>query len=61
MLVARLLAILALIGSAVLCGAYLFTADRRYLAWLRKLLYFVLAFAGVFLALYVAERLLVVI
>jgi hypothetical protein len=59
--VARLLGIVLLIGVAVLVGAYVVTRDRRYLGWVRRLLQFALAFACAFMALYVAERLMLVI
>lgn len=61
MFVARLLGLLLLIGVAVLVGSYLVTRDHRYLAWLRRLLQFAVAFACAFMALYVAERLMLVI
>ena len=61
MFIARLLGVVLLIGVAVLIGAYLLTRDRRYLNWVRRLLQFALAFACAFMALYVAERLMLVI
>jgi hypothetical protein len=61
MFVARLLGVMLLIGLAVLAGAYVLTRDRRYLIWVRRLLQFALVFACVFMALYVAERLMLVI
>jgi len=61
MFVARLLGLMALVAFAVLGGAYLLTRDPRYLKWVRLLLQFAVAFACVFMALYVAERLILVI
>ena len=61
MFVARLLGLLLLIGLALLAGSYLVTRDRRYLRWVRRLLQFAVAFACAFMALYVAERLMLVI
>jgi hypothetical protein len=59
--VARLLGLLLLISLVVLLGAYVLTRDRRYLNWVRRLLQFAAAFACAFMALYVAERLMLII
>lgn len=60
MFIARLAGLLLLVALAVLAGAWLFTRDRRYLDWARRLLRFSVVFAMVLMALYVAERLLLV-
>ena len=54
MFVARLFGLLLLVALTVLIGAYLATRDARYLRWVRRLLQFAVAFAGIFMALYVA-------
>lgn len=61
MLVARLIGVLVLITMGVLFAVYVYTNDRRYLAWLRRLIQFAVVFAIAFMALYVVERLVLVI
>ena len=61
MLVARLIGVLVLIAIGILFAAYVYTNDRRYLAWLRRLIQFAIVFAVAFMALYVVERLVLVI
>ncbi|MGE5525576.1 MAG: hypothetical protein ACM3SS_17820 [Rhodospirillaceae bacterium] len=61
MFVARLLGLILLVVLAVLLAAYFITRDPRYAQWVRRLLQFAVAFACVFMALYVAERLMLVI
>ncbi len=61
MLVARLIGVLVLIAIGVLLAAYVYTSDRRYLGWLRRLIQFAVVFAVAFMALYVVERLVLVI
>jgi hypothetical protein len=61
MFIARLAGVLLLIALAVFVAAYLFTRDRRYLRWARMMLQFAFAFACAFMALYIAERLMLVI
>ena len=60
MFVVRLAGLLLVIALAMLGGAYLLTRDARYLRWLRRLLQAGVVFACVFMALYVAERLMLV-
>lgn len=61
MLVARLIGVLVLIAMGVLFAAYVYTNDRRYLAWLRRLIQFAVVFTMAFMALYVVERLVLVV
>jgi hypothetical protein len=61
MFVARLAGLVLLIALAVLGAGYLVTRDRRYLRWVWLMLQFAVAFAVAFMALYVAERLMIVI
>lgn len=61
MFFARLAGVLLVIGLALLAGAYLVTRDRRYLRWLWLMLQVAAAGAVLFLVLYAAERLLMVI
>ncbi len=61
MLVARLIGVLVLIAMGVLLAAYVYTGDRRYLGWLRRLIRFAVVFAVAFMALYVVERLVLVV
>lgn len=60
MLIARLLAILAVIAIAGGFLAYVFTGDRRYLAFSWKLLRYGVIVGLVLFGLLAAERLLVV-
>jgi hypothetical protein len=55
--VLRLVGLLLLIALGVALALYFFTRDRRYLRFAVRLLQFGLAFVLVFLALYLAERL----
>ncbi len=61
MFIARLAGLVLLIVLGVLVGAYLVTGDRRNLRWAWRALQLAFAFACAFMALYVAERLLLVI
>ena len=61
MLVVRLLGILALITIAGSIALYLFTRDRRYLTIAWRVFQFAVMFLLVFLALFVLERLVLVI
>ena len=61
MLVARLIGVLVLITMGILFAAFLFTGDRRYLGWLKRIVQFAVVFAIAFMALYVVERLVLVI
>lgn len=60
MFVTRLAGVLLLIALAMLGGAYFVTHDRRYLTWVWLMLQLAVAFACAVMALYVAERLLLV-
>jgi hypothetical protein len=60
MFIARLAGLFLLVALAVLVGAWVFTRDPRYLDWARRLLRFSVVFAMVLMALYVTERLLLV-
>ncbi|HSF22273.1 MAG TPA: hypothetical protein VLA81_09535 [Burkholderiales bacterium] len=61
MLVLRLVGILVLIGIAGAIALYLFTRNRRYLTFAWRLFQFAFVFLLVFLALYVLERLVLVV
>jgi len=61
MLVLRLMGILVLITIVGSIGLYLFTRNRRYLTFAWRVLQFAFVFLVVFLALYVLERLVLVV
>jgi len=61
MVVLRLVGILVLIALVGAMGLYLFTQDRRYLTFARRVLQFGFVFLVVFLTLYVLERLVLAI
>jgi len=61
MLVLRLMGILVLITIVGSIGIYLFTRNRRYLTFAWRVFQFAFVFLLVFLALYVLERLVLVV
>jgi hypothetical protein len=61
MLVLRLVGLLVLIAIVASIALYLFTRNRRYLVWAWRIFQFAFVFLLVFLALYVLERLLLVV
>ena len=61
MVVLRLLGLLALITVAASFALYLFTRNRRYLVFAWRVFQFAVMFVLVFLALFVLERLVLVI
>lgn len=61
MLVLRLVGILVLITLAGAVGMYVFTRDRRYLRFAWRVFQFAFVFLIVFLALFVLERLVLVV
>jgi len=61
MVVLRLIGILALIAIAGSIALFLFTRNRRYLTFAWRVFQFAFVFLLVFLALYVLERLVLVI
>ena len=61
MLVLRLIGILVLIAIAGSIALYLFTRNRRYLTFALRVFQFAFVFLLVFLALYVLERLVLVV
>lgn len=56
MRVLRLAAILTALALAGSLARYVFTRDRRYLGYCRRILQFALVFAAVFLTVYLLER-----
>jgi hypothetical protein len=60
-LVLRLVGILVLIGIVGAIALYLFTRNRRYLTFAWRVFQFAFVFLLVFLALYVLERLVLVV
>ena len=60
MVVIRLIGILVLIAIAGSIALYLFTRNRRYLTFAWRVFQFAFVFLLVFLALYVLERLVLV-
>jgi hypothetical protein len=60
-LVLRLVGILVLIGIVGAIALYLFTRNRRYLTFAWRVFQFAFVFLLVFLALYLLERLVLVI
>lgn len=61
MLVLRLVGILVLIAIAGSVALYLFTRNRRFLDYARRIFQFALIFLLVFMALFVLERLVLVV
>lgn len=61
MVVFRLIGILALIAIVGSIALYLFTRNRRYLTFAWRVFQFAFVFLLVFLALYVLERLVLVV
>ena len=61
MFVLRLIGILVLITIIGSIGLYLFTRNRRYLTFAWRVFQFAFVFLVVFLALYVLERLVLVV
>ena len=61
MLVLRLIGILALIAIVSSIALYLFTRNRRYLTFAWRVFQFAFVFLLVFMALYVLERLVLVV
>lgn len=61
MLVLRLVGVLALIGIVGAIALYLFTRNRRYLTFAWRVFQFAFVFLLVFLALYLLERLVLVV
>lgn len=61
MVLVRLLAFLLLIGIGLCLVLYLFTRDRRYLKWGWQVLRFGVVFSAIFAALYVLERIILVV
>lgn len=61
MVVLRLIGILVLIAIAGSIALFLFTRNRRYLTFAWRVFQFALVFLVVFLALYVLERLVLVV
>jgi hypothetical protein len=61
MLVLRLVGLLALVAIAGAVALYFFTREQRYLAFAWRVFQFALVFALVFAALYVLERLVLVV
>jgi hypothetical protein len=61
MVVLRLIGILVLIAIAGSIALYLFTRNRRYLTFAWRVFQFAFVFLLVFLALYVLERLVLVV
>jgi hypothetical protein len=60
-LVLRLVGILVLIAIAGSVALYLFTRNRRFLDYARRIFQFALIFLLVFMALFVLERLVLVV
>jgi hypothetical protein len=60
-LVLRLVGILVLIGIVGAIALYLFTRNRRYLTFAWRVFQFAFVFLVVFLALYLLERLVLVV
>jgi hypothetical protein len=61
MVVLRLIGILALIAIVGAIALYLFTRNRRYLTFAWRVFQFTFVFLLVFMALYVLERLVLVV
>jgi hypothetical protein len=61
MIVLRLVGMLALITTGAALALYLFTPNRRYLTFAWRVFQFAVTFMTVFMALYVLERLVLVV
>jgi hypothetical protein len=61
MLILRLVGLLVLLTIAGSVAMYLFTRNRRYLTFARRVFQFAFVFLLIFMALYVLERLVLVI
>jgi len=61
LVVLRLIGILVVITIGASCVAYLVTRNRRYLVFAWRTLQFAVVFLLVFMALYVVERLILII
>ena len=61
MIVVRLIGILILLTLAASCVMYLLTRNRRYLTFARRVIQLAVVFVIVFMALYVLERLVLVV
>jgi hypothetical protein len=57
----RLVAVLALLALAVSVILYLWTRDRRYLTWMRRVFQFALVFIVLVMILYLVERLVFIV
>jgi hypothetical protein len=57
----RLVAVLALLALAVSVILYLWTRDRRYLTWMRRVFQFALVFIVLVMILYLLERLVFIV
>ncbi|MGZ8154569.1 MAG: hypothetical protein ACXWUK_04610 [Burkholderiales bacterium] len=61
MVLVRLVAVLALLALAVSVILYLWTRDRRYLTWMRRVFQFALVFIVLVMILYLVERLVFIV
>ncbi|MFZ5555882.1 MAG: hypothetical protein ACOZDY_04025 [Pseudomonadota bacterium] len=61
MIIIRLIGLLALVAIAVCLGLYVFTRDRRYLRYAGRIVRFGIVVGVVFAALYLLERLILVV
>lgn len=61
MILLRTLGFVVLLAIGGLLLAYVFTRDRRYIGWAGRVFRFAIIVAAVFMALYVLERLILVI
>jgi hypothetical protein len=61
MILLRTVGFLVLLTTGGLLLAYLLTRDRRYLAWAGRVVRFAIVVAAIFMALYVLERLILVV
>jgi cytochrome bd-type quinol oxidase subunit 1 len=61
MVIIRLIALLALVGLAICLGLYVFTRDRRYLRYAGRIIRFAIVVGVVFSAVFLLERLILVV
>ncbi|MGZ8197104.1 MAG: hypothetical protein ACXW2I_12860 [Burkholderiales bacterium] len=61
MVLVRLVAVLALLALAVSVILFLWTRDRRYLTWMRRVFQFALVFIVLVMILYLVERLVFIV
>ena len=61
MLIVRFVAVLSLLSILIAFGLFLYTRNRRYLAWSWRILQFAVVFAVVVMVLFVLERLVLVV